>query len=81
MYKGHLVELANKEEIFQNPLHFYTRKMLRAIPKMNDNYIDNNMNNQKEEDQQQIIKEEKHFEQNEEKLMFQKIKKGHFVLK
>jgi oligopeptide/dipeptide ABC transporter ATP-binding protein len=32
MYLGHLVELAGKEELFENPQHPYTEALLEAIP-------------------------------------------------
>ncbi len=32
MYLGHIVELAAKEELFENPSHPYTRALLDAIP-------------------------------------------------
>ncbi|WP_254864376.1 ABC transporter ATP-binding protein [Halovivax gelatinilyticus] len=32
MYLGHIVELAEKEELFENPRHPYTRALLDAIP-------------------------------------------------
>ena len=32
MYRGRLVELASSAEIFNNPLHPYTRMLLSAIP-------------------------------------------------
>ena len=35
MNKGHLVELASTKEIFENPLHPYTKQLLRAIPRFN----------------------------------------------
>ncbi len=34
MYLGRLVELANKQTLFDNPRHPYTRMLLDAIPKM-----------------------------------------------
>jgi ABC-type dipeptide/oligopeptide/nickel transport system ATPase component len=30
MYRGHLVESATAEEIYQNPQHDYTKKLLAA---------------------------------------------------
>ncbi len=33
MYFGKLVEVAESEELFKNPMHPYTRKLLSAIPK------------------------------------------------
>jgi peptide/nickel transport system ATP-binding protein len=35
MYLGRLVELAPKEELFNNPQHPYTRMLLDAIPDIN----------------------------------------------
>jgi oligopeptide/dipeptide ABC transporter ATP-binding protein len=32
MYAGNLVELGNKQEIFQSPAHPYTRGLLKAVP-------------------------------------------------
>jgi oligopeptide transport system ATP-binding protein len=32
IYKGHLVELAESEELFMNPLHPYTKSLLSAVP-------------------------------------------------
>ncbi len=32
MYLGHIVELAEKEELFENPQHPYTRALLDSIP-------------------------------------------------
>jgi peptide/nickel transport system ATP-binding protein len=36
MYLGRLVELADKQQLFSNPQHPYTRMLLDAIPKMHD---------------------------------------------
>jgi peptide/nickel transport system ATP-binding protein len=36
MYLGRLVELADKQTLFSNPQHPYTRMLLDAIPKMHD---------------------------------------------
>jgi peptide/nickel transport system ATP-binding protein len=36
MYLGRLVELADKQLLFSNPRHPYTRMLLDAIPKMRD---------------------------------------------
>ncbi len=38
IYHGQLVELANAEELFTNPLHPYTLALLSAIPLPNPNY-------------------------------------------
>ncbi len=38
MYYGKLVELAESDELFKNPLHPYTRSLLSAIPLPDPNY-------------------------------------------
>ncbi|MCC5894743.1 MAG: ABC transporter ATP-binding protein [Alkalibacterium sp.] len=38
MYKGSIVELTDSEELFRNPLHSYTKKLLSAIPVPDPHY-------------------------------------------
>ncbi|MCT0008731.1 ABC transporter ATP-binding protein [Weissella confusa] len=39
LYFGHLVELGPAEEIFQNPVHAYTRELLAAIPEIGKSIV------------------------------------------
>jgi len=36
MYAGKIIEMANTEELFKNPLHPYTQGLLNAIPRIED---------------------------------------------
>lgn len=38
MYLGHIVEMAEKDELFNNPMHPYTRELLKAIPVPDPDY-------------------------------------------
>lgn len=38
MHKGHLVELGNKDDIYNHPVHPYTKSLLSAIPHPNPRY-------------------------------------------
>ena len=68
MYRGCLVELAETEELFRNPLHPYTRMLLSAIP-----YPDPI----RERNRPKLGTEELHFETEGQ---FTEVLPGHYVL-
>lgn len=39
MYHGKIVELADREELYFNPIHDYTKSLLKAIPNVENEYI------------------------------------------
>ena len=51
MYNGQIVELADAEELFENPIHPYTKKLLSAIP-VPDPSIETMKKNQVETEEQ-----------------------------
>ena len=35
MYRGRFVEAGTREDIYRNPMHIYTKRLIAAIPEMN----------------------------------------------
>ncbi|ONI43464.1 oligopeptide ABC transporter ATP-binding protein [Candidatus Epulonipiscioides gigas] len=72
MYMGNLVELATSDELFENPIHPYTKSLLSAVPLPDPRY---------EKKRKRIIYDPK-IEHNYEKEspILHEIKAGHFVL-
>lgn len=67
MYKGKIVELAPSDELFNNPLHAYTKSLLSAIPLPDP---------ESEKTRKRII----YVPENECKKNFTEVSAGHFVL-
>ncbi|WP_334330780.1 ATP-binding cassette domain-containing protein [Candidatus Phytoplasma prunorum] len=44
MYLGRFLEMASSEEIFKNPLHPYTQKLINSIPSLENQYFISNRN-------------------------------------
>ena len=70
IYKGNIVEMADTEELFLNPLHPYTISLLSAVP-MPDPQIEKN---------KKLIRYDPSLHNyDEETPSFREIKPGHFV--
>ena len=70
IYKGHIVELAESEELFLNPLHPYTKSLLSAVP-IPDPDLEKNKN--------LIVYDSKVHNYEKDKPIWVEIKKGHFI--
>ncbi len=70
IYKGHIVELSDSEELFENPLHPYTKSLLSAVP-IPDPDVEKN--------KKIIIYDPKMHDYETDKPMWTEIKKGHFI--
>lgn len=71
MYFGNLVELADSDELFLNPLHPYTRSLLSAIPQPDPNY---------EKNRKRIVYNPlTDHDYSVDKPSFREVKPGHFV--
>lgn len=71
IYKGKIVELAKAEELFENPIHAYTRALLSAIPQPNP---------RKEKNKKIEIYDPNCHYYDEDKPKFIEINEEHFVL-
>jgi len=71
MYFGKLVELADTDELFKNPLHPYTRSLLSAVPVPDPNF---------EKKRQRIKYDPSVHNYKEDAPELHEIKEGHFVL-
>lgn len=71
IHKGKLVELAETEELYQNPLHPYTRSLLSAIPMPNPQY---------EKSRKVEFYDPKQHQYDTDPPKWVEIRKGHFVL-
>ena len=71
MYYGNLVELADADELFLNPLHPYTKSLLSAVPQPDPRY---------EKTRQRVAYDPNMHDYIENPPVLQEIKKEHWVL-
>lgn len=71
IYKGRIVELAESEELFKNPIHPYTKALLSAIPQPDP---------RKEKNKKIEVYNPDCHNYDEDKPEFIEIEEGHFVL-
>ena len=71
MYKGKILELAESEELFNHPLHPYTKALLSAIPLPDPDA---------EKKRERIIYNPASHDYSKESPAFTEIKEGHFVM-
>lgn len=70
MYKGNIVELTDSEELFKNPIHSYTKKLLSAIPVPDPHY----------EVTKEVLSHEEDLNVSVEGQTFTEVKPNHWVM-
>jgi len=83
MYFGRIVELADTNKLFESPIHFYTKKLLSAIPKSHPRKNTKNYENEKLSEWVKIpegykIDDRDPKKRDTESVMIE-IREGHFV--
>lgn len=71
IYKGHIVELATCQELFEHPLHPYTKALLSAAP-----YPDPDLERNKE----LLVYDPGIHNYTQDKPVWEEIRSGHFIL-
>ena len=68
--KGRIVELAEAEELFLNPLHPYTKALLSAVPMPDP---------EREKKKKLLVYDPSMHDYSTDKPVWEEIKEGHFV--
>ncbi|MBP0724592.1 ABC transporter ATP-binding protein [Bacillus sp. RG28] len=71
MFHGKIVELADSNELYNYPIHPYTKSLLSAIPLPDPDY---------ERNRKRIVYDPKQHNYGDEKPEFREVRPGHFVL-
>lgn len=79
MYKGRFVEEGNTDEIFNNPQHIYTKKLISSIPDINPRNRDATYDLRKEVDNQYKNSYNHYFDENGLAYSLQPISDTHYV--
>jgi len=71
MYRGRIVELAESNRLYQNPIHPYTKSLLSAIPLPDPDY---------ERNRKRIVFDDQDYLQNQgEERVLREVERGHWV--
>ncbi len=71
MYRGQIVELAESEELYRNPLHPYTQSLLSAIPLPDPEY--------ERSRKRKVYDPEKHLPKDGEERVLREVMEGHWI--
>jgi oligopeptide transport system ATP-binding protein len=71
MHRGRIVELANSDDLYANPIHPYTKSLLSAIPLPDPNY---------ERNRKRVVYDPTVHDYSKEEPVLREVKEGHWVL-
>ena len=79
MYRGRFVETGTKNDIYKNPEHFYTKRLIAAIPEVHPEKRLKNKKRRLEIEKEYLKNEKKYYDENGRVFDLKKITDTHFV--
>lgn len=79
MYRGRFVEKGLKEEIYKNPTHIYTKRLIAAIPDVNPRERKTNREKRMEVEREYKENETKYYDENGKVYDLKQLTSSHFV--
>ena len=79
MYHGRFVETGEKNDIYKNPEHFYTKRLIVAIPEIHPEKRTENKRRRLEIEREYLANEKKYYDENGRVFDLKKLTDTHFV--
>jgi len=79
MYRGRFVETGKKDDIYNNPQHIYTKRLIAAIPEVNPNHRDSNKSKRLAVEKEYKENELEYYDKNGKVYDLQKLTDTHYV--
>lgn len=79
MYRGRFVETGTKNDIYKNPEHFYTKRLIAAIPEVHPEKRLGNKKRRLEIEKEYLKNEKKYYDENGRVFDLKKLTDTHFV--
>ena len=79
MYRGRFVETGTKNDIYKNPEHFYTKRLIAAIPEVHPEKRLKNKKRRIEIEKEYLKNEKKYYDENGRVFDLKKLTDTHFV--
>ena len=79
MYRGRFVETGEKEDIYNNPQHIYTKRLIAAIPEVNPNHRESNKSKRLAVEKEYKENELEYYDKNGKVYDLQKLTDTHYA--
>ena len=79
MYRGRFVETGKRDDIYNNPQHIYTKRLIAAIPEVNPNHRESNKSKRLAVEKEYKENELEYYEKNGKVYDLQKLTDTHYV--